>query len=94
VASDPGATGTDFGHVHVGTCFPYLLDVGDSVAFDIQVKLHDNPGRRYQVDVQAFNDAYGVKVLTSTDPGFTCPTGDGTLTYHLDAPTTAWPWAA
>jgi hypothetical protein len=85
----PGATGTDFGHVHVGTCFPYLQNVGDSVPFDIQVKLHNNPGRLDQVDVQAFNDAYGVKLLTSTSPGFTCPTGDCTLTYHLDAPTTA-----
>jgi len=85
----PGATGTDFGHVHVGTCFPYLQNVGDSVPFDVQVKLHDNPGRLDQVDVQAFNDAYGVKLLTSTSPGFTCPTGDCTLTYHLDAPTTA-----
>jgi hypothetical protein len=84
----PGATGTDFGHVHVGTCFPYLQYVSDSVPFDIQVKLHNNPGRLYQVDVQAFNDAYGVKLLTSTDPGFTCPTGDCTLTYHLDALTT------
>jgi hypothetical protein len=83
----PGATGTDFGHVHVGTCFPYLQDVSASVPFDIQVKLHNNPGRLYQVDVQAFNDAYGVKLLTSTDPAFTCPTGDCTLTYHLDAPT-------
>jgi hypothetical protein len=83
-----GATGTDFGHVHVGTCFPYLQNVSDSVPFDIQVKLHDNPGRLHQVDVQAFNDAYGVKLLTSTDPDFTCPTGDCTLTYHLDAPTT------
>ena len=41
----PGATGTDFGHVHVGTCFPYLQDVSASVPFDIQVKLHRNPGR-------------------------------------------------
>ena len=31
----PGATRTDFGHVHVGTCFPYLQNVSDSVPFDI-----------------------------------------------------------
>jgi hypothetical protein len=85
----PGATGTDFGHVHVGTCFPYMQNVGDSVPFDIQVKLHNNPGRLDQVDVQAFNDAYGVKLLTSTSPGFTCASVDCTLNYHLDAPTTA-----
>jgi hypothetical protein len=85
----PGATGTDFGHVHVGTCFPYLEDVGDSVPFDIQVKLHDNPGRLDQVDVQAFHDSYGVELLASTSPGFTCTSRDCTLTYHLDAPTTA-----
>jgi hypothetical protein len=40
-----GTTGTDLGHVHVGTCFPYLQKVSDSVPFDIQVKLHNNPGR-------------------------------------------------
>ena len=28
-----------------------------------------------------------MKLLTSTNSGFTCPTGDCTLTYHLDAPT-------
>jgi hypothetical protein len=31
----PGATRADFGHVHVGTCFPYLQNVSDSVPFDI-----------------------------------------------------------
>jgi hypothetical protein len=67
---------------------PVSADVSDSVPFDIQVKLHNNPGRLYQVDVQAFNDAYGMKLLTSTDRGFTCPTGDCTLTYQLDAPMT------
>ena len=46
------------------------------------------PGPALSRRLQAFNDAYGVKLLTSTDPGFTCPIGDCTLTYHLDAPTT------
>jgi hypothetical protein len=55
------------------------------------VKLHDNPGRLDQVDVQAFHDSYGVELLASTSPGFTCTSGDCTLTYHLDAPTTALP---
>jgi hypothetical protein len=44
----PGATRTDFGHVHVGTCFPYLQNVSDSVRHPL--KLHNNPGRLYHVD--------------------------------------------
>jgi hypothetical protein len=83
----PGATGTDFGHVHVGTCFPYLQGVSGTVPFDVQVKLHDQPGLLTRVDVQAFNDAYGAEGLASTSPNSTCPTVDCTLTYHLNVPT-------
>ena len=40
----PGANGTDFGHVHLGTCFPHGQTVSGTVEFDIKVMLHNNPG--------------------------------------------------
>src|SRR5215210_8747802 len=40
----PSAFGSDFGHVHAGTCFPYLQSISGVVPFDVVTKLHDNPG--------------------------------------------------
>jgi len=40
----PGASGTDFGHAHVGTCFPYGVPVSGQVAFDVKITLFHNPG--------------------------------------------------
>lgn len=40
----PGKTGTDHGHVHVGTCFPHAQKISGVVRFDVRVILHDNPG--------------------------------------------------
>jgi hypothetical protein len=83
----PGTRGSDFGHVHTGTCFPYLQSVRGIVRFDVVTKLHDNPGTLTRVDVQAFNDAYGTKRLVSTAPELVCPTSDCTVTHRLNADT-------
>jgi hypothetical protein len=41
----PTVSGTeDFGHVHLGTCFPLNQPVSGTVPFDFVVQLHDNPG--------------------------------------------------
>lgn len=79
----PGSSGTDFGHVHSGTCFPYLQKVSGVVPFDVVTKLHDNPGTLTRVDVQAFNNAYGAKNLASVRPNFVCQTADCTVTHRL-----------
>jgi hypothetical protein len=41
----PTVSGTeDFGHVHLGICFPLGQPVAGTVHFDFKVQLHDNPG--------------------------------------------------
>jgi hypothetical protein len=40
----PGMAGTNFGHAHVGTCFPYGVPVSGTVGFDVKVTMFDNPG--------------------------------------------------
>ena len=37
-------TGTNFGHIHVSTCFPLNQTVSGVVPFDIQIVMHKNPG--------------------------------------------------
>jgi len=83
----PAAFGSDFGHVHSGTCFPYLQDISGVVPFDVVTKLHDNPGLLTRVEVQAFNSAYGTKNLTSVAPKFVCASNDCTVTHTLSPDT-------
>lgn len=41
----PTVSGTeDFGHVHMGICFPLNQPVAGNVGFDFVVQLHENPG--------------------------------------------------
>ena len=40
----PGMDGTDFGHAHVGTCFPYGVAVSGTVTFDVKITMFENPG--------------------------------------------------
>jgi hypothetical protein len=39
-----GRSGTEFGHVHVGTCFPYKVKVSGELVFDVRIKMFHNPG--------------------------------------------------
>ena len=50
----PGAAGTSFGHVHVGTCFPYGATLSGVVGFDVRVVMHENPGVLQRVDIGLF----------------------------------------
>jgi hypothetical protein len=81
----PGQSGTDHGHVHVGTCFPYMQTLSGVVEFDVRVILHNNPGRLYRLMIQAKHPrliagAYPVLLNLKTD--FTCPTTCETW-YHV-----------
>ena len=40
----PGEEGTDFGHVHVGMCFPQAQRVRGIVTLDVRLTMHHNPG--------------------------------------------------
>lgn len=44
----------DSGHVHVGTCFPYLQQIRGVVRFDLRVVMHENPGHLRRVDVAIY----------------------------------------
>jgi hypothetical protein len=47
--ADPGQTGSDFGHLHMGTCFPLYQAVSGVVAFDVRTMMHDNPGELFHI---------------------------------------------
>jgi hypothetical protein len=68
----PGASGTSFGHVHVGTCFPYGATLSGPVAFDVRVVMHDNPGVLQRVDIALFTGDDSGGVITAVPFGVTC----------------------
>jgi PKD repeat protein len=53
----PGKAGTDFGHLHVATCFPWAQDLTGTVHFDVRIVMHKNPGVFRQLRIQIFNAA-------------------------------------
>lgn len=52
----PSQTGTDFGHLHVFTCFPSRQQVSGVVEFDLRVILHENPSVLERVHIQGWPD--------------------------------------
>lgn len=88
----PTLSGTEnFGHVHIGACWPrtHLADgsfnkITGNVHLDAIVKLHDNPGRLDFVRVH-LNDANGGnKQVFRVDIDQKCPTGDCTWNVPVD----------
>jgi hypothetical protein len=73
----PGQGGDDFGHVHVGTCFPFAQTIAGVVQFDMRVMMHNNPGTLARVDV-AIHTASGEGVIVPVSFNKTC---SGTCTY-------------
>ncbi len=47
----PGQTGTNHGHIHVGTCFPHAQKVAGPVRFDVRVMMHNNPGTMTHLNI-------------------------------------------
>ena len=58
-----GRTGTDFGHVHTGMCFPYLQTLTGKFVVHVVTKLHDNPGTFNDIIFQARNEAYSSRPI-------------------------------
>jgi hypothetical protein len=77
----PGQNGTDFGHVHVGTCFPAAQTISGVVHFDVKLVLHDNPGTLTKLRIQIFNSGAPdpVKLVPLS---YTCPP-PGTCTWWV-----------
>jgi len=72
--ASPGRSGTSFGHVHSGTCFPYRQTVSGQLTLHVRSMLHENVGTLTHVRVQAYNKgAYSVKTLKTVSQSFRCP---------------------
>ena len=51
----PGKTGTEFGHVHSGTCFPWGQRISGVVHFDVRITMFMNPGLLTNLRIQIFH---------------------------------------
>jgi hypothetical protein len=84
----PGAGGTDFGHVHVGMCFPQGQRVRGVVTLDVRLVMHDNPGTLTRLYGGIETDGGGYD-LWNVPVGLTCPTATCTVWTQLRVDTTA-----
>ena len=87
-------TGDNFGHVHVGTCFPHAQDVSGDVNFDVKVVMHNNPGYIHHLGVSIWDDepvnCYGGNVACQNfnqhGDHSNCPEGADLSTCGLTCP--------
>lgn len=82
----PTISGTeDFGHVHLGACFPRPgTHVSGTVHFDFVVKLHDNPGVLHFVRIHVLDGAGRNTQAVRVNVNQTCPTPDCTYVVPAD----------
>ena len=80
--TDRVQTGDDFGHVHVGTCFPHGQTVSGDVEFDVRLVMHNNPGYIHHLVIAVWDDepdncwASGTACVDLRDNPLTCPDGE------------------
>jgi len=91
----PTVSGTeDFGHVHMGVCFPLNQPVSGVVHFDFVVQLHENPGLLQNVRIHLLDGNGQNHQVVSVKVGQTaaqhCPTNpmQCAWTIPVDLPTT------
>lgn len=81
-------TGEDFGHLHVGTCFPHAQTVSGDVQFDVRIIMHNNPGYIHHLVIAVWDDkpsncwAGGTACVDLRDAPLTCP-GEQTCVFWL-----------
>lgn len=68
----PGQSGTDFGHVHVGMCFPQAQRVSGTVTLDVRLTMHHNAGTLARLYGGIETDTGGHD-LWNVPVGLTCP---------------------
>jgi hypothetical protein len=82
----PGASGSDFGHIHVGACIPEREDISHWARLHVRVILHDNPGEiRHVILVSKTVDQQKDRITDRTLEGESCPVGTCThwLSWHI-----------
>lgn len=84
----------DFGHVHMGMCFPRtnlpdgsINKVSGTVHFDFVVKLHNNPGTLDFVRIHLYDGNGQNHQVVRVNVGSTCPSGDCTFNIPVDLDT-------
>lgn len=84
---EAGQTGNDFGHVHLGLCFPDRETLAGTTTLHVRVLLHDNPGHGNYVSMVVKGTDYETTVQKVSLGGLTCPVGTCTrwLTFTLAA---------
>jgi len=87
-----GKNGTEYGHVDIGTCFPFAQTLTGNVNFDVRVVLYDEPGTLSTVELALFGRKSGVTVARSTNVNAKC-LGEApcTLWFRLAANTALYP---
>jgi hypothetical protein len=87
-----GKSGTDYGHVIVGTCFPAGQTLTGNVSFDVRVTLYDEPGTLSTVELQLFGRKSGKTIARATNLNQKCLGSDPcTFWYHLTGNTAEYP---
>jgi IPT/TIG domain-containing protein len=96
--TEESQTGTNFGHVHLSTCFPLNQTVSGVVPFDIELVLHKNTGALFHIQPFLCRTTDNTSCTTMPDqvfsPAYTCdPITQVTCTfwYHYDWDTTVHP---
>jgi hypothetical protein len=92
--TDRVQSGDDFGHVHVGTCFPHGQTVSGDVEFDVRLVMHHNPGYIHHLVISVWDDepdncwASGTACVDLRDNPLTCSAGDTCVWwFHVVVPT-------
>lgn len=87
-----GKSGTEYGHVDVGTCFPFGQTLTGNVSFDVRVVLYDEPGTLSTVELQLFGRKSGKTIAKASNVNSKC-LGDApcTLWFHLTGNTALYP---
>lgn len=67
----PGQSGTDHGHIHVGTCFPHAQKIAGIVRFDVRVIMHNNPGTLTHVNIGIVGESFDIRSVALT-PSMKC----------------------
>jgi hypothetical protein len=71
----PGAQGSDFGHLHLGSCIPERERLVQPVVLPTRIVLHNNPGKFLYVSLVTKGTDYETTVAKYPITGFSCATG-------------------
>jgi hypothetical protein len=87
-----GRSGTEYGHVAVGTCFPAGQTLSGNVAFDVRVTLYDEPGTLSTVEIQLFGNKSDKIIAKQSNVNAKCVgSSPCTLWFHLTGNTALYP---